>query len=206
MILTQLGRGDYRRMRWKNGLGWTTELALRPAGSALDDASFDWRLSLAEVDADCEFSRFPGYDRTIMLLSGDGMELRFGGADAALLQSRGQARDFAGESGAQCRLLRGPCRDFNVMVRRGRFERRVSFRPLVGPMVFFAEPDVTWAIHLASGQAKVQNAPERVPLEAGDTLLLEPDADTAQRCVISGGGEVILVRLERAGEGAPTDE
>ena len=196
MILTQLGRGDYRRMRWKNGLGWTTELALRPQGSSLDDAGFDWRLSLAEVDADCEFSRFPGYDRTIMLLSGEGMELRFGGADAALLQSRGQAREFPGEAGAQCRLLRGPCRDFNVMVRRGRYTRRVTFRPLVGPMVFFAEAGVTWAIYLAGGSARIQNAPERAALEAGDTLLLEPDADTTQRCVISGSGEVVLVRLE----------
>jgi environmental stress-induced protein Ves len=51
--VTVVPRAAQRRMRWKNGLGWTTELAVRPAGGG----EFDWRASIAEVDADSEFSR-----------------------------------------------------------------------------------------------------------------------------------------------------
>lgn len=206
MILTQLGRTDYRRMRWKNGLGWTTELALRPADASLEDPGFDWRLSVAEVDADCEFSAFAGYDRSLMLLDGGGMELRFGGTEAVLLRMRGQGHDFAGEATVRCRLLAGPCRDFNVMVRRGLVSHHVTFRPLVGPMVFFPETRVTWAIHLASGHAQVQNAPGRAPLEAGDTLVLESADGPAHQCVIAGSGEVVLVRLELLGAASPRDK
>ena len=49
--LDLLSSADYCRVRWKNGRGWTTELAARPVSGA-----FNWRVSAAEIDADCEFS------------------------------------------------------------------------------------------------------------------------------------------------------
>jgi hypothetical protein len=42
-----LSPADYRRMPWKNGAGRTTEIAVHPAGAALD--AFDWRVSVADV-------------------------------------------------------------------------------------------------------------------------------------------------------------
>jgi hypothetical protein len=192
---TALKRAQYARMRWRNGAGWTTELAVRPAGATLD-TGFDWRLSVAEIDADSEFSAFPDYERTILLLEGGGMELAFGdGRAPVMLNVRGQPFDFSGTDAVRCRLLDGPSRDFNVMVRRGRWRAKTTFRPLVGPMVFFAEPNVTWAIHVASGRAEVQHG-SHTALDAGDTLLLEPDAPANGQTVISGSGEVVLVRLE----------
>lgn len=68
---------DYRRMRWKNGSGWTTEIAVDPQDTGLNSKHFDWRISMARVESDCEFSAFPGYDRTILLAEGAGMELSF---------------------------------------------------------------------------------------------------------------------------------
>ena len=49
---------------WRNGGGVTRELASSPEG--VDD--FDWRVSIAEVTASGDFSRFPGVDRTIVRL------------------------------------------------------------------------------------------------------------------------------------------
>ena len=78
---------DYRPMPWKNGAGRTTEIAAHPAGAALD--AFAWRVSIADVERDGPFSRFPGIDRTIVLLDGAGMRLacpdgaRYGARDAA---------------------------------------------------------------------------------------------------------------------------
>ncbi|MGH8415137.1 MAG: HutD family protein, partial [Gammaproteobacteria bacterium] len=37
---------NYRRMPWKNGCGWTTEIAVFPADAGLTGKPFDWRVSL----------------------------------------------------------------------------------------------------------------------------------------------------------------
>lgn len=196
MRLTHLRRVDYRRMRWKNGLGWTSEIALAPAAASFADATFDWRLSIAEVEADSDFSALPGIDRTIALLEGAGM-LLMSVEGETVLERRGQLHAFAGESTVQCRLVGGACRDFNVMTRRGRYAHRVLFRPLVGPMVFFAEPEVTWALHVVGGEARLQNAATPLVVAQGETLLLEPGVEPARQAVVDGGGEVLLARLER---------
>ena len=66
---------EYRRERWRNGLGWTREIhaaASRAAASpaAADPAagdSWEWRLSIAEIEHDAPFSSFPGVDRELVL-------------------------------------------------------------------------------------------------------------------------------------------
>jgi environmental stress-induced protein Ves len=195
MRATRLRRSDYRRMRWKNDLGWTSEIALSPPGADFASGAFDWRLSLAEVEADSAFSPLPGIDRTIALLEGDGMVL-FEGANETVLERRGQLHAFPGDAEVQCRLIGGACRDFNVMTRRGAVAQQVWFRPLVGPMVFFAEPRVSWVVYVAGGTAHVQNVAEPLEVALGETLLLEPGGPDVRQTVIAGGGEVLIARLE----------
>ena len=72
---------NYRRMRWKNGGGETAEIAVFPEGAGLDE--FDWRISMARVEAGGPFSRFPGVDRTLSILEGEGMVLESRGAAAS---------------------------------------------------------------------------------------------------------------------------
>jgi hypothetical protein len=86
-------------------------------------------------------------------------------------------------------------RDFNVIVRCGRVHAEVLHRPLVGPMVFLPEAGTRWLIHLVGGQATLKQ--DAIALGAGDTLLLEP-AEPAQNVVLSGGGEVVLVKIRPA--------
>lgn len=190
MTVRRLTRADYRRMPWRNGGGWTTEIARAPAG---DDDAFDWRVSIAEIARDGAFSRFDGVDRCLVLLEGAGMELRVAG-DPILLDRRGQAIDFAGEAEVHCRLLDGPTRDFNVFSRRGRCAHRVLFRPLLGPMVLLAEPGVDWLVHVVGGSAREQHRADGALAQAGETLLVAPDPD-GRPCVLAGGGELLLVRL-----------
>jgi uncharacterized protein len=191
-VTTRLLRAaDYRRMRWRNGGGWTTELA---AGG--DDASvFDWRVSIAEIASDGDFSAFPGCERHIALLDGAGMQIEFDGAPPIRLEQRLKFFAFGGESRARGRLLGGAVRDFNVIVRRDAFGAEVLHRPLVGPMVFLADAAVTWFVYVAGGYAALKDAAE-MHADAGDSLLLLPDASARNR-VLSGGGEVVLVKLTR---------
>jgi environmental stress-induced protein Ves len=183
---------DYRRMRWKNGGGWTTELAVFPESGTGADAPFDWRVSIAEIESDGAFSPFPGCDRHIALLEGVGMELRFDDAETLRLDQRLRFVPFAGEARVFGKLLAGPVRDFNVMTRRERCRAEILVRPLVGPMVFF--PDATWFVYLAGGTASVKGPGASAIIETGEAIVLLPDA-TGERAVVDGGGEVVLVRF-----------
>jgi environmental stress-induced protein Ves len=110
-----LSPADYRRMPWKNGGGQTHEIAVQPDGAGM--AAFAWRVSVAEVAQDGPFSRFPGVDRTLVLLAGNG--IRLAGAGAPLdLRTLYEPVTFTGEAELDCVLADGPVRDFNLMVRR----------------------------------------------------------------------------------------
>ena len=186
-----LRTADYRRMRWKNGGGWTTELAA--SASTVEGGNFDWRISIAESESDGAFSTFPGCDRYIALLDGPGMELQFDAAEPVRLDQRLRFVRFDGEAKTFGRLLGGAVRDFNVMVRRDRVRAEVLHRPLVGPMVFLPEAATTWFVYLVAGQAALKDV-AGMQLEGGESLLLQP-GDAMRTRVLSGGGEVVLVKF-----------
>jgi environmental stress-induced protein Ves len=110
-----LSPADYRRMPWKNGGGHTHEIAVHPEGAGT--AAFAWRVSVADVAQDGPFSRFPGVDRTLVLLAGNGVRLE-GAGDPLDLRTPFEPVTFAGEAELECKLANGPVRDFNLMVRR----------------------------------------------------------------------------------------
>jgi environmental stress-induced protein Ves len=114
MIGRILHRSDYQSMPWKNGGGTTTEIwkATSPAGEML------WRLSIADVASDGPFSDFPGVDRWIMAVEGAGMELAIEGMGTRRLDRLYEPLFFPGDVRTRCRLLGGPIRDFNFMIRR----------------------------------------------------------------------------------------
>jgi environmental stress-induced protein Ves len=189
MSLRVLRSADYKRMPWKNGGGMTTELAIHPANAS--DA-YDWRISIADIESNGPFSTFEGYDRYIALLEGVGMELHFDDGEPVRLERRLQFVKFAGEQRTEGVLLSGKVRDFNVIYKRDALRAEVLHRPLVGPMVFFR--DVTWFVYLAGGSAEAKCGDEAVALETHTSLLLSAEAG-GQRIVISGGGEVVLVKI-----------
>jgi len=201
MHMRVLRNQDYRRMRWKNGGGWTTQLAAHPA----DADAFDWRISIADIESDGAFSTFAGCDRYIALLEGIGMQLEFDAMPAERLDQRLRFLKFSGDWQTRGRLISGPVRDFNVIVRRDAIAADVLFRPLVGPMVFLPESGTTWFVYLVGGQARLKN--DDAPLEAGEALLLQPDATLPEdgnqntrpgaNVVLTGGGELVLVKLQR---------
>lgn len=186
---------EYRRERWRNQLGWTREIhASRPAGAG-PDAPWDWRLSIAEIERDAAFSAFPGVDRELVLLSGNGVRLRFDDGEVHELHPPHDRLRFAGERKLVGELIDGPTHDFNLMWRRDRVQATLWHRPLVGPMVLFAEPRTTWVVHLIAGQARFDDDSGLPPMNAADTAIFAAD-DARLRHVLDGGGEVLLIRIE----------
>lgn len=180
---------QYRRERWRNERGWTREIARWP-----EQGEWDWRLSIAEVEAEAPFSRFEGVDRELVLLTGNGLRLRFDDGEVReLLPPHDRAR-FAGERGLSGEPLEGLTHDFNLMWRRDRVRAQLLHRPLVGPMVLFVEPGGCWAVHLIAGRAAFADATCLPPLAAGDTVLLTA-ARQRTRYVLEGSGEALLMEL-----------
>ncbi len=180
---------EYQRERWKNGCGWTRQIYRQP-----DTEDWAWRLSIAEVDQDGPFSTFEGVERELVLLHGNGMRLEFAdGREHMLEPPHGRLR-FPGERPLQAGLLDGPTHDFNLMWRRDCIDAQLWLRPLVGPMLFFADPGTTWVVHLVSGQARFDVASGLPPLWMGDTALLRPGAGRS-RFALEGGGELLAIKL-----------
>lgn len=185
---------EYRRERWRNQQGWTREIYKAPAGE-----DWHWRLSIAEIERDSAFSSFPGVDRELVLLSGHGVRLRFDDGEVHELHPPHAKLRFAGERGVTGELLDGPTHDFNLMWRRDRVHAELWHRPLVGPMVIFADAGTTWAVHLLAGRARFADDSGLPAMEAGDTAILQAGSQRL-RHVIEGGGELLVVRVQPNGE------
>jgi len=106
---------SFRSMPWRNGLGHTIEML---AEYLPHSTEFAWRLSMADVVSDGRFSDFSGYDRTLLLLQGEGITLKHGNGQCDRLLVPLQAARFNGEVETEVSLHGGPIKDFNVMARR----------------------------------------------------------------------------------------
>jgi environmental stress-induced protein Ves len=155
---------------WKNGGGSTTEIAIGPPDSGFED--FEWRVSLATIEKDGEFSLFPGVDRTLALVEGHGMTLEIDGEPTMVTETEPVVA-FDGSSVVNAKLSRGGCTDFNAMTRSDRCYHTFGRRRLSGDSTFVARADVT-VLFLAEGDAlELRNEKERMGLVRFDAVVLE---------------------------------
>jgi uncharacterized protein len=110
--LTIIRQSSFTAVPWKNGGGITHEAIRVPA----DGDSFLWRLSVAHIDSSGPFSDFAGYSRSMVLLRGAGLTLKFGNGEQRDLRQTGDSVEFDGAMPTHCDLLQGPCVDLNLMV------------------------------------------------------------------------------------------
>jgi uncharacterized protein len=120
--------GDLKPTPWKNGGGETREIAAFPPGARLDD--FLWRISMATVATDGPFSLFPGIDRVLTVVDGDGLDLDVDGVSHRLMPESAPLA-FPGDVPAGARLVGGVVTDVNVMTQRGQGSASVTV--LTGP-------------------------------------------------------------------------
>ncbi|HEX6930045.1 MAG TPA: HutD family protein [Gammaproteobacteria bacterium] len=188
--------GDHAVMPWKNGGGTTREILAHPAGSA----AFDWRLSIADVASDGDFSLFPDHARTIMLLEGRGMHLRFGAVSEARVTEPFQPLDFDGGAHTHCRLVDGPVRDFNIMSARARCRHEHAVITHF-PCTLEKRLHAASVVFCARGRLTVRpgSGPE-IPLQAEDTLVMDGEPQNLQIDAATGS-RALAVRFFPAGLG-----
>ncbi len=100
--------------RWTGGV--TQEIAISPENSRFENRTFLVRVSTATVSVSGPFTPFPGFQRVLMLLHGDGMELIVHDRHIVLSEPYQQVA-FSGDVHTTCRLLGGEVRDLNVIFR-----------------------------------------------------------------------------------------
>ncbi len=112
MIEAQVIRSvDMAVQPWRNGGGLMRELLAWPSAD-------DWllRLSVADIGASGPFSSFAGVQRWFAVIEGAGVAVTIAGHQHTLRPGDAPLC-FDGAAKASCRLLAGPTRDLNLMLR-----------------------------------------------------------------------------------------
>lgn len=188
-----LRAADHKRMPWKNGGGETVEIAISPEGAGLAD--FDWRVSTATVASDGPFSVFPGIDRTLSILEGNGMHLSIEGREPVLLTKDSDPLAFAADVAVSATLPDGTITDLNVMTRRGILEHAVA-KLSIGGQQSTAFPEGTFLLFCADGALVARTGGESAELDTGDALLLEKS--DGGRFDLSGRALCYAISIEKA--------
>lgn len=105
---------QFKTVPWKNGLGETIEVAINDGGT-LDN--FDWRLSMASVVEDGQFSNFTGYTRNLILIEGNGINLQHNDNKIDKLSNLLDIATFDGGNKTIGNLHAGDITDFNIITR-----------------------------------------------------------------------------------------
>ncbi|MBY3597935.1 HutD/Ves family protein [Rhizobium bangladeshense] len=171
-----LRAGDHKRMPWKNGKGETVEIAVFPPSASID--GFDWRISMATVAEDGPFSIFPGIDRTLAVLEGNGMVLAIDGRAPALLTTQSAPLSFPADIPVTATLDHGAITDLNVMTRRGGLTHSLT-RVEIDGATRVPLPSPTCLLLCHRGAASFRRNGETGMLRDGDALLIEDAPATA---------------------------
>lgn len=183
--------GEGEETVWKNGQGKSWSIG---RSERFDGTNFEWSVSIAVMSDEREFSRYPGVDRTLSIIDGDGMKLRLGDREILLTQDS-QPFAFDGEARVVGDVLfQRPVVDFNVLTLRSACKHSSRRIHLTDDHILRADVDVLIVhVHSANSGLRIECLNEE--LRPGDTLIVE-DAlfDTIR---IQGEGELLISQVKR---------
>ena len=152
------------RVLWRNGGGFTSDVAVGPADASHDD--FCWRLSMAEIDSPGPFSAWPGVDRTLLVFAG---QLRFAinRQPPWTLDSGHASLTFDGEAAVDATPLEPQTVLVNAMCRRGAARARLTMARGWSPS------DAAIRLLIARDPVTLQIAGKAATLSRGDALQID---------------------------------
>jgi uncharacterized protein len=133
-------RQDFRKSRWRNGMGASWEIDSFPS----DTEDFGWRFATALIETDVPFSHYRDVDRIFTLISGQGLDLEFAGRPSLAVDRLFLPHPYPCDVPSFCRLRGGPCVALNLFTRRGSWSATVDILSSGaeiahdGPILFFA--------------------------------------------------------------------
>lgn len=192
-MLTIISPEQFTQVPWKNGLGHTLELAINH-GATMDN--FDWRLSIATVSQDGQFSNFSGYNRTLVLISGNGLDLTHDEQRSDHLAKLLQLACFDGGSHTVSRLHDGEIDDFNIMVNANRCDAEVITLEKAQSLNFSVD-DLAF-IYCLQGEGRLTSriTSEQISLPKGHLMRIDCREQQSALPFNFDGEMVILVKLK----------
>lgn len=181
--------------------GRTTQIAIMPPAAVYGERDFLWRVSSATVErAESDFTPLPDYDRQILLLDGS-IRLSHSGGPALWLEPY-RVHTF---DGGEATRSWGRCRDFNLMLRKGKSSGRL--RPLILPDHGTAElrfegpiredlPRRSLLLYCAAGEIMVERAGERRCLRAEESAWIEDGEGPAVRLTAQAPSALIAAEVQ----------
>jgi environmental stress-induced protein Ves len=160
---------DTQIQPWKNGLGTTREIT-----SKYCDGSLLWRLSLATVETDGPFSKFPGYTRILTVVAGNGMRLvsTDTGSDTNTRTDLNAApfcpTRFSGTTAINGFCQNGPVQNFNLIFDAKRIIAELQMISDISQLCELNAPNTLTAVFVLSGNLPIIDGPR---LKTGDTCL-----------------------------------
>ena len=119
---------DHLAAPWPNGRGTSFEIASQTPGVA----GWTWRVAIAPVVEDCDFSHFENVHRQLLIISGDEMILNVGGETVVCKPN--EVAVFAGDISTTAKLVNGPIVDLNLMTVRGKASGTMTYVAEPGPL------------------------------------------------------------------------
>ncbi|OTL17641.1 hypothetical protein B9X79_12740 [Acinetobacter pittii] len=156
-------------MLWKNGAGFTLEIA-RSQG----EADFDWRISMADVTTSGPFSLFPSKQRIISVLDGQGMVLHVDDLPAKKL-NQGDIFAFDGESQVKSELVDGAIRDLNLIYDPAKFHARFQRLNDAAEQTFISSADLIFIFNQGA-ETEVNVDDHSFQIAATETLKIEKNS------------------------------
>ncbi len=99
-MITPLIQNNYQISKWKNGNGTTSQIAIFPIEATLAESNFWWRISSATISKSSTFSKFPKFERVLIIWKGAGVKL-----NESILNPNSPFI-FSGEENIYCELLK----------------------------------------------------------------------------------------------------
>ncbi len=195
-----ISKNTFTRAQWKNGLGYTDQIAIEPAGSDLRAGNYLWRMSSASIANASEFSIFPDHDRALVILEGAGVRLFHtdeGFEDSVDLPPL-EPYEFPGDIKSRCELLDGPIRDLSIFFRKGVVSASVDVIRIEADTVWNWENRAAWNfIFGVRGDFEVCTSEEVTEtLASGDAFRVDgTESGEASYPVVPHGAGSILVSL-----------
>lgn len=178
---------DHLKAPWPNGRGTSFEIASQTPGVS----GWTWRVAIAPVIEDCDFSHFENVHRQLLIISGGEMILNVGGK--TVVCKPGEVVEFAGDVATTAKLVDGPIVDLNLMTVRGKAS---------GTMTCISQPGALPACDMVVAVSKTVE----IVVDNQAVLLNHQDAYLdARNCVIklvSGSLAHIPINLGLINEGA----
>jgi uncharacterized protein len=184
-----IGPEEFKKIPWKNGKGDTLELAIS-SGHTLQ--SFDWRISIAQLDEDGYFSNFTGYQRALILVEGNGIELTHEQGPVQRLTGTLPYTEFDGGLRTYGQLLDGPITDLNIITKSHRYQTIVETHAKPSRVRIQGEKLCFAYSHRTSLTLRPTEGNDEYTLPAGHLLKME---NTQSGAWTISGEEWVLVYL-----------